>query len=38
MRRDLPRISEPVAGLQYILPLVIVFSLGLLFVGWLMLK
>lgn len=35
MRRDLPRISKPVGGLQYLLPLLMVLILCFSFVGWL---
>ncbi len=38
MRRDLPRISEPVGGLQYLLPLLIVLAICLTYFGWAYLK
>lgn len=38
MRRDLPRFSMPVGGLQYILPLLIVLAICFTFVGWLVVK
>ena len=38
MHRDLPRISKPVGGLQYMLPLLIVLGICLTFVGWIYLK
>ena len=38
MHRDLPRISKPIAGLQYLLPLLIVLAICLTLVGWLIVK
>ena len=38
MHRDLARISKPIGGLQYMLPLLVVLSLCLTVVGWLMFK
>ena len=38
MHRDLPRISKPIDGLQYMLPLLVVLSLCVAVVGWLMLR
>ena len=38
MRHDLPRISKPVGGLQYMLPLLVIVALSLVLVGWLIVK
>ena len=38
MHRDLPRISTPVGGLQYMLPLLIVLTISLTFVIWLVIR
>lgn len=38
MRHDLPRISKPIGGLQYMLPLLLVTILCLAVVGWLVIK
>jgi hypothetical protein len=38
MHRDLPRISKPIGGLQYLLPLLIILGLSVTFAGWLMFK
>jgi len=38
MHRDLPRISKPIGGLQYMLPLVFVLSLCMVLVGWLLIR
>lgn len=35
MHRDLPRISQPVVGLQYLLPLLLVLAICVIFAGWL---
>jgi len=34
MHRDLPRISKPIGGLQFMLPLLIVLTACLAVVGW----
>lgn len=38
MRRDLPRISKPIGGLQYLLPLLLVLALCVVFEGWIVIR